>query len=51
MPRKPKPHARKYERKADDAAAITPIEYGGLQDAFEHFSTAHCSTTRCPMFL
>jgi hypothetical protein len=32
--------ARAYERKADDRIAITPIEYGGLQAAFEHFSAA-----------
>ncbi len=37
---KPKPHARKYERKADDRTAITPIEYGGLQAAFDHFNRA-----------
>ena len=27
-----------YEPKADETAAITPIEYGGLQAAYEHFN-------------
>jgi hypothetical protein len=41
MPKKlkPKPRARRaYERKATEPAAITPIEYGGLQEAYDHFS-------------
>jgi hypothetical protein len=29
-----------HQRTKHDPIAITPIEYGGLQDAFEHFSTA-----------
>jgi hypothetical protein len=32
------PKRQSYERKDNDAAAITPIEYGGLQDAYDHFS-------------
>jgi len=27
-----------YERKADQPVAITPIEYGGLQEAYDHFN-------------
>jgi hypothetical protein len=27
-----------YERKADRPVAITPIEYGGLQEAYDHFN-------------
>ena len=41
MPKKlkPKPRARRaYERKAAEPAAITPIEYGGLQEAYDHFN-------------
>jgi hypothetical protein len=44
MARKTKPksaigkvHRRSYER-ADELTAITPIEYGGLQQGFDHFS-------------
>jgi len=33
-------HHRSYERKTDEAAAITPIEYGGLQEAFDHLNGA-----------
>jgi SprT-like family protein len=33
-----KKHHRSYELKADQPTAITPIEYGGLQEAFEHFN-------------
>ena len=40
MSRKHSTQARAYERKADDRTAITPIEYGGLQEAFEHFNAA-----------
>jgi hypothetical protein len=40
MPRKPKPSFRTYERKADEHAAITPVEYGGLQEAYDHFNKA-----------
>jgi hypothetical protein len=31
---------RSYERKADQTPAITPIEYGGLQEAYDHFNAA-----------
>jgi hypothetical protein len=31
-------HIRTYERTKYDAEAITPIEYGGLQEAYEHFN-------------
>ena len=31
---------RSYERKADQPVAITPIEYGGLQEAYDHFNAA-----------
>ena len=31
-------HVRTYERKAD--GPITPVEYGGLQAAFDHFNAA-----------
>jgi hypothetical protein len=35
----PRKHGRRpYERKADKPAAITPIEYGGLQEAYDHFN-------------
>jgi hypothetical protein len=29
-----------YQRKEDKPGAITPIEYSGLQEAFDHFNTA-----------
>jgi hypothetical protein len=29
-----------YEQKIDKPVAITPIEYGGLQEAFDHFNAA-----------
>ena len=29
-----------HEPKADEPTAITPIEYGGLQEAFDHFNAA-----------
>src|SRR5215469_9427347 len=29
---------RSYERKTDQPVAITPIEYGGLQEAYDHFN-------------
>ena len=35
-----KPRRRSYERKADRPVAITPIEYGGLQEAYDHFNRA-----------
>jgi hypothetical protein len=33
-----KKQRRSYERKDDQPIAITPIEYGGLQEAFDHFN-------------
>jgi predicted SprT family Zn-dependent metalloprotease len=30
--------SRSYQRKADQPTAITPIEYGGLQEAYDHFN-------------
>ena len=38
MPRKTKPRVRTYERKAYVTAAITPVEYGGLQEAFDYLN-------------
>lgn len=29
---------RAYERKADQTVALTPVEYSGLQEAFDHFN-------------
>jgi Tripartite tricarboxylate transporter family receptor len=29
---------RSYERKIDQPVAITPVEYGGLQEAYDHFN-------------
>ena len=40
MPRKANPHVQSYKTKFADASAITPIEYGGLQTAFDHFNAA-----------
>ena len=31
---------RTHEQKADEPIAITPVEYGGLQAAFDHFNAA-----------
>jgi hypothetical protein len=28
-----------YEREDDRPIALTPVEYGGLQEAFDHFNT------------
>jgi hypothetical protein len=39
MARKGKAKLRSYDRSADQRA-ITPIEYGGLQKAFDHFNAA-----------
>jgi SprT-like family len=33
------PH-QSYQRKIDQPIAITPIEYGGLQEAYDHFNAA-----------
>jgi predicted SprT family Zn-dependent metalloprotease len=30
---------RTYERKDDQPIALTPVEYGGLQEAYDHFNT------------
>jgi hypothetical protein len=38
--RKPPAGRRSYERKVDHPVAITPVEYGGLQEAFDHFNGA-----------
>jgi hypothetical protein len=40
MSRIPKHRVGRHEPKADDQTAITPIEYGGLQSAFDHFNHA-----------
>jgi hypothetical protein len=37
---KTKKSVRSYERSADQPVAITPIEYSGLQEAFDHFNAA-----------
>ena len=31
-------HRRSYERAADEPIAITPVEYGGLQEGFDRFN-------------
>src|SRR6516165_1702635 len=31
-------HRRSYERTEDEPVAITPVEYGGLQEGFDHFN-------------
>src|SRR6516165_11710886 len=31
-------HRRSYERADDEPVAITPVEYGGLQEGFDHFN-------------
>ena len=33
-------HSNVRTKKADDRVAITPVEYGGLQEAYDHFSAA-----------
>ena len=41
MAKKPvKKLARSYDRPNDQPIAITPIEYGGLQEAYDHFNAA-----------
>jgi SprT-like family len=40
MPRQVSQKFRRYERSADDPIAMTPIEYSGLQDAYDHFNGA-----------
>jgi SprT-like family len=41
MPAKKRSRNKASERRASDPpAAITPIEYGGLQEAYDHFNTA-----------
>jgi DNA-directed RNA polymerase subunit RPC12/RpoP len=37
---KRKSRVQSYERKAEQLVAITPIEYGGLQEAYDHFNRA-----------
>jgi hypothetical protein len=34
----PMPRRRSYERNVDQPIAITPVEYGGLQEAYDHFN-------------
>ena len=40
MARKTKktPQRKSYERNVDQPVAITPVEYGGIQEAFDHFN-------------
>jgi predicted SprT family Zn-dependent metalloprotease len=38
MARKTRRQLRSYQRKADQPTAITPIEYSGLQEAYDHFN-------------
>jgi predicted SprT family Zn-dependent metalloprotease len=38
-PMQPKPSTRTYETKVAAPVAITPIEYGGLQDAFDYLNS------------
>jgi hypothetical protein len=41
MAKKPvKKVARSYDRPDNQPSAITPIEYGGLQEAYDHFNAA-----------
>jgi len=40
MTKTAKKRVRSYERTADQAVAITPIEYSELQEAFDHFNRA-----------
>jgi hypothetical protein len=40
MARKRTSKRRSYERKADQPVAITPVEYSGLQEAYDHFNAA-----------
>jgi hypothetical protein len=42
---------RSYERAADEPVAITPIEYGGLQEAFDHFNGALFDGTLPDVFI
>ena len=38
LKRKPKKSKASSGRRADEPVAITPIEYGGLQEAYDHFN-------------
>jgi len=38
LKRKPKKSKASSRRRADEPVAITPIEYGGLQEAYDHFN-------------
>jgi hypothetical protein len=40
LKRKPKKSKASRGRRADEPGAITPIEYGGLQEAYDFFNTA-----------
>jgi hypothetical protein len=40
MAKTAKPRVQAYHRKANQPAAITPVEYGGLQEAYDHFNAA-----------
>jgi hypothetical protein len=46
-----KKRRRSYELKDDQPTAITPIEYGGLQEAFEHFNKALFDGTLPDVFI
>jgi len=40
-----------YERPADQPTAITPVEYGGLQMAYDHFNAALFENTLVDVFI
>jgi predicted SprT family Zn-dependent metalloprotease len=42
---------RSYERKIDEPIAITPVEYGGLQEAFDHFNAVLFERTLPDVFI
>src|SRR5262249_3675615 len=42
---------KSYQRKVDQPIAITPAEYGGLQEAFDHFNKALFDSTLPDIFL
>jgi hypothetical protein len=42
---------RSYERTANDPVAITPVEYGGLQEAYDHFNAALFDGTLPDVFI
>jgi hypothetical protein len=43
--------SRSYERKAGEPVAITPVEYGGLQAAYEHFNRELFDSTLPNVFI